>query len=169
MARNEADHEDLMRDAVSLVKRIECRYGSRPEASLAGFNAIGWLFVYLGTDPMYRFDEIGRLRRAFVDGKILRSEGHTLAVMERHRDLSSTASSSGAESTLLRRDLSPQELQLFRDRMRNDLEQLSEGLVSGQITRQHPAALPDLVNEIRMRLQRVLESPEFLAPALVRR
>lgn len=167
MARNEADHEDLMRDAVSLVKRIEFRHPSRSEPSLVGFNALGWLFVYLGTDPMYRFDEQGRLRRAFVDGRLLRTEGDTLATMERQRN--SEGDPKVARSTLLRRDLSPSELDAFRARMRRDLVELSEGLVSAAILRQHPADMPQLLDELQSGLRRVLESPEFLAPALVRR
>ena len=77
MARNEADHEDLMRDAVSLVKRIECRHSSRPEPAVVGFTLLGWLFVYLGSDPMYRLpDEHGRLRHC-VCGRQTVSHGRS--------------------------------------------------------------------------------------------
>lgn len=167
MAKNEADAEDLMRDAVSLVRRVECQYSSRPKPSLVGLNDLGWLFVYLGTDPMYRFDDRGRLRRAFVDGRLVRTEGTTLASMERQR--TSNGNPAAAGSTLVRRDLSPMELNAFRDRMRQELNELSEGLVSGVILRQHPVDMPDLVDGIQTALRTVLNSTEFLAPALVRR
>ena len=81
MARNEADREDMMSEAVSLIRRIEYLTPARGAPILAGFNAFGWLFVYVGNDVMYRFDEQGRLRRAFVDGLLYRTEGSTLAML----------------------------------------------------------------------------------------
>ena len=169
MARNEADHEDLMRELVSLVMRVECRQSSGHEPSIAGFNSLGWLFVYLGSDPMYRFDEQGRLRRAFVDGKLLRTTGQTLAIMERHGSSESTNPIHRAESTLLRRDLSSAELEAFRKRMRKDLDDLSEVLRTGEITRQHPADDIGLIGQLQKGFRVVLDSREFLAPAIVKR
>jgi hypothetical protein len=167
MAQNEADHENLMREAVSLVKRVECQYAGRTQPSLLGLNANGWLFVYLGTDPMYRFDERGRLRRAFVDGRLFRTEGSTLAAMQRKRRPASDAEV--ATSTLLRQDLAPSELNAFRERMFRELTELNEGLAAGVILRQHPIDATQLVDQLRKALKAVLESTEFLAPPLVKR
>ncbi len=168
MARNESDHEDLMSEAVSLVRRIEYRYQSRQEPSVIGFNRLGWLFVYLGSDPMYRFDERGRLRRAFVDHRLYRTTGKTLAVLERHRT-ESTIDHAAQDSILLRRDLSPAELVDFRDRMRDELEVLKYGLKVGTVLRQHPADLEGIITEVQDSLDHVLTSAEFLAPAIVSR
>ena len=134
-----------------------------------GFNKIGWLFVYPGGDSMYRFDEQGRLRRAFVDGYLYRTEGRTLAMMERQRAREHGGSKPDSESVLLRRDLSPNELEQFRIRVHRELDELTAGLRNAEITRQHPADSKGLVQEFAAALRGVLESQEFLAPAIVRR
>lgn len=167
MARNEADHEDLMRDAVSLVKRVECQSSASNSPCLVGLNEFSWLFVYLGADPMYRFDDHGRLRRAFVDGQLFRTEGATLAMLQRPKR--SDEDLGFNRSILVRRDLSSAELDAFRVRMLRELNELNSGLVSGAILRQSPVDLPSLVDEIQSAVTKVINSPEFLAPALVRR
>ena len=65
--------------------------------------------------------------------------------------------------------LSPPELDAFRNRMRQELMELSQGLVSGVILRQHPVDMPDVVDRLQSALQTVLNAQDFLAPALVRR
>ena len=169
MRRGEGKDEDLMTEAVSLVKRIECRYPSRPDPATIGFNNLGWLFVYLGSDPMYRFDEQGRLRRAFVDGYLFRTTGQTLARLERQTETSSGSAATQVESTLSRNDLSQIELDAFRLRMLQELNELLHGLRCGSIDRQHPSDAIDLKPQFEEALMRVLESPDFLAPAIVRR
>ena len=169
MARNEADREDLMREAVSLVKRIECRCPSRKEPVVVGLNVLGWMFVYLGSDPMYRFDERGRLRRAFVDGFLFRTEGQTLAVLDRRRNLEPSETAALQKATLYRRDLNPVELDAFRRRMQIELEEVSEGIRIGGVTQQHPEDVLGIADEIERKLRLVIESREFLAPAIVRR
>ena len=118
---------------------------------------------------MYRFDEQGRLRRAFVDGMLFRTSGHTLAMMERRKEQNPREPDSTPGSVLLRQDLSPDELNAFRERLRRELEELIDGLGRGEITRQHPSELPGLVPEFEQAIKVALESREFLAPAIVRR
>lgn len=169
MARNEADREDLMAEAVSLVQRIEFEYPGNPKPALVGINQLHWLFVYRDQDTMYRFDDQGRLRRAFIGGTLFRTTGQTLAAMVRDRHESPGGSDEPAESALLRRDLTLEELDAFHDQMKQILTELSQGLNTGTILRQHPADAQDLAHALRQRLEQVLQSRELLAPPIVRR
>lgn len=105
VARNEADREDLMREAVALTRRVEIHLPGETEPVVAGFRDNGCWSVYFGGDPVLHFDAEGRLRRAFVGGQLFRSQGTVLSRLTRQR--------SESETTLLRYDLSPQELADF--------------------------------------------------------
>jgi hypothetical protein len=166
MARNESDREDMMAEAVSLVRRIEFRSELHPEPMIAGFNSKGWLFVYIGNDPMYRFDEQGRLRRAYVEGRLYRTQGQTLAVLDRRRVFES---GDPVETTLVRQDLLADELVTFRLQMHANLMQVSESLRNGVVMRQLPIEMPGIADEVQSRLRQILDTREFLAPAIVRR
>ena len=169
MALNESDREDLMSEVISLIRRVECQSVDDSVVTVVGFNAMGWLFVYRGADPMYRFDELGRLRRAYVDGLLYRTEGKSLSEIERRRDAVSTRPDGPLKTTLVRRDLSGEEIDQFRARMHAVLRTVGEDLRKGVITRQVPAEAPGLLEEILRGLNFVLDSPDFLAPAIVRR
>ena len=160
MARVEAEREDLMAEAVALVRRIELRTPGRDETVVVGFRANGWLSIYLGPDPMYQFDEQGRLRRAFIDGLLYRTQGTTLAQLRRERD--------DVETTLLRRDLTESELVEFRSVMLTVIASLYNQLVQrlAVMTRQVPAEDDQLLNDLATGLDRVLKSPAFLAPSI---
>ena len=169
MRADEHGQEDIFKEAVSLLQRIEVRYSADREPAVLGVNSAGWLFVYLGSGPMYRFDETGRLRRAFVDGQIYRTTGKTLAVMRRERDHLDVGKEVGSESLLLRSDLSARELESFRIRMLAQLKELSEGLNSTLILRQIISDGCEPRTFFLTRLQHVSSSTEFLAPPIVRR
>lgn len=169
MAQNESDREDLMGEAVSLVRRIECRAADDSSVSVMGFNELGWLFVYRGHDPMYRFDDQQRLRRAFVDGLLYRTEGKTLAQLTRRRDPLTSAPEGPKRTSLVRRDLSVEELDRFRHRMHEELKRVIADLRDGVTTRQFPQDEASLREEILAGLTGVLTSTDFLAPAIVRR
>src|SRR5580765_5795621 len=105
MARREADREDLMAEASALRQRAELVLDGYAEPIVAGVRANGHLSVYFGDDPVYQFDAAGNLRRAFVGGDLYRTQGHTLARLNRTRtDLA---------VELGRRDLDPAELERF--------------------------------------------------------
>ena len=160
MARVESDREDLMAEAVALVRRVELRTPGRDETTVVGFRANGWLSIYLGPDPMYQFDELGRLRRAFLDGLLYRTQGTTLAQLRRER--------TDIETTLLRRDLTEPELVEFRSAMLTAIAALRDQLVQRRAaaTRQVPVEDDQLLNELAAGLDRVLKSPAFLAPPI---
>lgn len=160
MARIESDREDLMAEAVALVRRIELQMSGRNETIVVGFRANGWLSVYFGPDPMYQFDEQGRLRRAFVGGLLYRTQGTTLAQLRRER--------TDAETTLLRRDLTDTELAEFRNSMLITIvplrDQLAQRLVI--VLRQVPTDDNQLFEDLAVGLDRALKSSDFLAPAI---
>lgn len=169
MIRDEAGIEDLMREAVSLVPRIECRYPVHADLVVLGLNNLNWLFVYPGGDTMYRFDEQGRLRRAFVAGQLFRTSGRTLAALVRTKDSTTSGPDSRSGTVLSRRELSFLEFDEFRRRTRETINWLRQGLNSATILRQQPHDLAQATALFGEHLNRVLESSEFLAPAIVHR
>lgn len=160
MSRNEADRDDLLAEVVALTRRVELRSPSHVEPVVVGFRANGWLSLYFGSDPMYQFNESGRLRRAFVGGLLYRTQGTTLAQLRRER--------SESETTLLRRDLTEPELIEFQRATRRAIETLRQHLVTNQVVilRQIPAEDIPLIADIAAALDRAGHSPEFLASAL---
>jgi len=160
MARTESDREDLMAEAVALVRRVELRVPDRDEIVVAGFRANGWLSIYFGPDPMFQFEARGRLRRAFVGGLLYRTQGTTLAQLRRER--------TEIETTLLRRDLTEQQLVKFRNEMLRAVTSLREPLTHGQtvLLRQCPVDDDRLLDDLMAGLDRVLNTSEFLAPPI---
>ncbi|WP_145367385.1 hypothetical protein [Maioricimonas rarisocia] len=118
MARIETDREDLMREATGLRPRGELRMPHSDTPVIAGFRSDDRCSLYFDADRCYHFDADGRLRRAFVDGHLYRTQGTTLARLNRER--------SAEQTTLLRHDLTDDELTLFVDTMRERVRQLLE-------------------------------------------
>ena len=162
MARVETDRDDLLREAVALVRRMELRAMPGNPVIVVGFRPTGWLSIYFDADPMYQFDELGRLRRAYIDGLLYRSEGSVLAQLERQR--------SEAETTLVRRDLCGESLVEFQRQMHAKIQWLQALLVDGGATlsRQVPSDDSSLTTDVLEFLGVVLGSAEFLAPAIRR-
>ncbi|MCH7987729.1 MAG: hypothetical protein IID46_01115 [Planctomycetes bacterium] len=127
-----------MAEATALRRRVELQVLGEAESVIAGFRDEGRVSIYFGPDPVYHFDEHGRLRRAFVAGKLYRTGGTTLARLTRERTDETT--------TLVRHDLSEAELQDFLSAMQSRLQTLQEMIETQQITivRQVPADSPIL-------------------------
>ena len=121
MALNESHREDLIREATTLTERIEFSAGQGVDPVFAGFRRNGFLSIYLPTDVMFQFSGQQRLRRAFVDGFLYRAQGTTLARLQRER--------TGNSSSLIRNDLSPTELDEFRNSAQRQLTSVYELLV----------------------------------------
>ena len=157
MARNESDREDLMREAVALVRRVECETGNENDSVISGFRKCGSLSLYFGPDPVYHFDDSARLRRAFEEGFLYRTQGTTLARLERVRTDSVTE--------LRRHDLSDSELEAFLVNMRTRLEKFSAALEAEnyRLLKQVPADDP-LIPDLLVALKQILLSTEPLAP-----
>lgn len=161
MARHEADKEDLIAEASALVDRFEFvnRAGTAADTDngqkqghsapvdpyvaeavafenhscvVAGFRRDASFSIYFGQNPFYQFTPQHQLRRAWENGYLFRSQGHTLARLDRQR---------GPTGTVLQRtDLTAAELEGFFDRMRNHLDRFIRGIDTGELTLQRAVA-----------------------------
>ena len=123
LARRESDKEDLIRDATALVERVEFVCDGHSQLITLGLFRDKRLAVYFDQDPFYQFDADDCLRRAFENGRLYRSQGTTLAMLERQR---SDMSQRDAKVLLRRTDLTQKELSKFRSRMTHHLTWLTE-------------------------------------------
>jgi hypothetical protein len=161
MARTESDREDLMREAVALPRRVQLQIDGHDDPVVAGFFRDDRLAIYFGEDPVFQFDADGRLRRAFVNGRLYRTQGSTLAELSRIRSADSTE--------LSRHDLSSAELEAFVREMENHLRALRQS-----ISIQPPAVLLQVPIEggilplLAQRLDLILSAPGALAAAINR-
>ena len=87
MARQESDREDLLREAIALVERIELALPDVSEAEhiVIGFRRDGSPSVYFGADPAYHLNSAGELRRAFIDDLLYKADGGALISLDRVR------------------------------------------------------------------------------------
>ncbi len=161
MAKHESEREDLMREAVALVRRVEMSSAlwDSAETVVAGFYRDGRLAVYFGQDPMFQFDDQHRLRRAYVAGFLYRTQGHTLARLERNR--------LETETQLLRHDLIESELEAFRQSAISQLSLLKEALTQNAV--QVLAQIPEedeVLKDLQQMLSEILNQSLPLAPVL---
>ncbi len=104
MAREESDKEDLLREAVALVERVELLDTSHTDQRhtiTIGFRRDGSASYFFDTDPVYQFNARRELRRGYRDGKLLKAEQGRLIELTRTR--------TPTETILERRDLSDDE------------------------------------------------------------
>lgn len=169
MARQETDKEDLIRDATALVERAEIICEEWSTIITIGFFRDGRCAVYIDQDPFYQFDSSGLLRRAFESGFLYRSQGSTLAQINRRR---STSKNSETETVVLcRNDLSVSELHQFRERMTLHLNRLHNSIELGKYSvcravtsdGKIPARTLPMLNAV------LQHGSEFVAPPVVGR
>ena len=157
--RVESDREDLLAEAVNLRERIELRVPGLEEVVTIGCNDLGHWSFYFGAEPMYRFDGEGRLRRAVRGGKLYRTQGGTLAELERVRLES--------ETQLQRRDLSPTEAEGFLVEVQVHLQQLHRAYTSDRCpVLREVGTQADFPARLAAQLSRFATEPITLAPAL---
>ena len=123
MARNESDREDLIREATAMRNRIEWQIPGESDPVFAGIRSDGSLSVYFGQDPVYQFTPAGQLRRAYAEGILYRTQGATLARLNRERSTDQTA--------LVRYDLTSEELSQFLAGMDDQLRRLRQSIADG--------------------------------------
>lgn len=160
MARNESDREDLLREAVALTRRAELQFENQDEPIFLGFKRDGSLSVYLGADPVYQFNPVGQLRRAYRNGLLYRTQGTTLAELNRDR-------SQQDRVTLQRRDLEEQERDNFLAEMTTQLHDLQQQLSARSYLKM--TCVPedaDLIPEFLSALELVFSAKPRLAPAV---
>jgi len=161
MARHESDREDLFAEATAFVRRAELALLGEGEPIVFGEKRTGDWSIYFGGDPVFHFDASGRLKRAFADGRLYRTQGDTLAELTRERTPDTTI--------LRRRDLADAETSRFLAGMRARLTSLLAGIESEnvRILRSEPVDL-DALRELAMLLAATLGLGEerLLAPRL---
>ena len=162
MAQHEEDREDLMREAVALPDRVELSVDGFESLITIGFRSNTAMSIFIGQDPVYQFDPEGRLRRAFVDGLLFRSQHTTLAMLKRER--------TETQTLLLRTDLADDALLKFRETMRRSLELLEQKLGSAaiRVVRSVPESVCHIAR-IQTALDSVLRAESWLSPTIRRR
>lgn len=126
MARQEQDREDLLRDATAFVERVEVILPELAAPVFVGFRRNGCASVYVDQDPTYHFNTSGELRRAYVDGRLYKSEHGRLVSMVRERTTS--------EVQLVRHDLSATETSAFLQAMHQCLSKIGQRLNAGEFS-----------------------------------
>jgi hypothetical protein len=157
MARDEADRENLLREATALVERIELRVSNSEQSVVIGFRPCGAASFFLGSDPVYQFNSAGQLRRAFVDGLLYKAERGGLVSLRRDRSASATR--------LMRRDLSAAAQTEFLATAQHQLNHLAEALDHGnyEIVGQVPSKA-NVLKRVRESLTRVTQIQVALSP-----
>lgn len=159
MARLEDDREDLIREATALRRRARFVRTDILAELVAGVRENGWISLYFEADPVYQFDADHRLRRAFVEGKLYRSQGTSLAELTRVRAAQATE--------LRRRDLSAGELSAFLNAMTARLADWHTAARQRRVRAvqevPHGAGVAD---ELLARLAQIVAREPALAPAI---
>ena len=127
MAQHESDREDLMQEATGLARRVEWQVPFMVDPVVAGFKKNGACSVYFGAEPVLQFDPAGCLRRAFFEGFLFRTQGTTLARLQRNR--------TSEETQLVRHDLDDSELAAFRVQACSWLRLLLQAIDLGEAVR----------------------------------
>jgi hypothetical protein len=128
MARQESDREDLLRDAIALVERVELAPAEAGFAQrvVAGFRSDGAMSIYFGSDAAYQFNTAHELRRAFREDRLFKAVRGRLVSLERVRQQN--------EVQLLRRELSDAEQAAFLARLREMLSRVAADIDAGRFT-----------------------------------
>jgi hypothetical protein len=82
----------MLRDARALTPRVMLQMfaGERRVAVFAGFRGES-LSLYFADDPVYHFNARRELRRAFVDGQLIKAERGQLVALERRQTVDTTS------------------------------------------------------------------------------
>jgi hypothetical protein len=125
MAREESDREDLLREAVALIERVELKPPAG-ENIFFGFRRDGSASCYFGPDPAFHFNTRHELRRAYVDGLLYKAEQRKLIALRRERTT--------GEVQLIRHECDRKETAALLDDLETRLSALAAMLASGELT-----------------------------------
>lgn len=124
MARQEEAREDLLREATTLVERIELRAEGFDDSIVAGFRRDGTASFFLGQQIVYQFNSARELRRGFLDGRLYKAECGRLVELRRQRTSESV--------DLVRHELTDLETSQFTADAHQRLQKLHQTLSTGQ-------------------------------------
>src|SRR6201999_1137217 len=85
MAREEEARENLLREAVALIARVELKVEGFDEPVVGGFRKDGAASFFFGQQIVYQFNQAGELRRGFFNGKLFKAEDRQLVELTRER------------------------------------------------------------------------------------
>jgi hypothetical protein len=85
MARHERDREDLLAEATALVERLELRVPQQAEPLVLGVRRDGCLSIYFSADLAVHFNTKHEVRRAYIEGTLVKAERESLVAMQRQR------------------------------------------------------------------------------------
>jgi hypothetical protein len=85
MARQEHEREDLFAEATALVQRVELTMPGEAEPIVIGARRDGCLSLYFDADHAYHFNTRYELRRAYLNGRLIKAEGGRLIALTRQR------------------------------------------------------------------------------------
>lgn len=161
MARQESPREDLIAEATAFIDRIEFT-PQDGDLIFAGFKRSGGLSIYFSEDPVYQFDDQGRLRRAFKSDLMYRSQGTTLTLLQRVR--------TEQETVLQSRDLSVDDCNAFLTEMATTLtaflSMLQENkLIVGRHVSQSGEPAQALIERVTTAIEAAIQT-KALSPAL---
>jgi hypothetical protein len=161
MARQESPREDLIAEATALIDRIEFTQQDG-DLIFAGFKRSGGLSIYFGEDPVYQFDDQGRLRRAFKSDLMYRSQSTTLTLLQRVR--------TEQETVLQSRDLSNEHCNAFLAEMATTLTSFlsmlqEDKLIVGRHVSQSGEAAQALIERVTTAIEAAIQT-KALSPAL---
>jgi hypothetical protein len=125
VARQENAREDLFAEATALVERAEFLIAGEPQPIVIGFRAGGAASVYFGQDEAYHFESAGRLRRAYLGGRLYKADRGRLASLERRRTTE--------EVQLVRHDLDDAEMTRFLDHVARLLGHFKKAISAGAV------------------------------------
>jgi hypothetical protein len=132
-AMGKATHarEDLLRDAVALVARAAIQMESPGRAGgdetiVVGFRREGAFSIFFGEEPVFHFTSGGELRRAFVDGRIIKVESGRLC--------EALKGDSGGRVQLVARPFSEDESAHLLRAIADRINELEGALASGRFT-----------------------------------
>lgn len=160
MARIEEDREDLYGEATAYPQRGEFALSAdEHDVLFVGLKPGMKAAFYFGADPVYQFDGQGKLRRVYRHGALYRSQGTTLAQLLRER--------TAEQTTLVRHDLTPAELQTVLAEMHTRLQDIQQRLTDHKLPLLRCTIDADVFREaVQNACQTILDQTDPLAPAL---
>ena len=127
MAKDSQDREDLLRDAVAMVQRIELRLAGSEHDVVCGFRDDGALSIYWGQDDVMQFNAASEWRRGYWQDRMLAAYQRKLHWLDR--------STPSARTQLSPTELTAQQHEAYVAHVNQRLEQLSGGISNHEFQR----------------------------------
>ena len=124
----------MLAEATALVERVEFTTPSFAEPMILGVRRDGCLSIYLSADEAYHFNTRHELRRAYLDGRLLKAEQHRLVALTRNR--------TATEVQLVRHEFTDAEMQQLLSRLQQSIDLLRKSIEQAAVQRCVPDDLP---------------------------